>query len=542
MPKFQAAAYLRLSYTDDRSSESDSIQNQKKLIQDFLQGHPEIELVSERVDDGYSGILFDRPAFQEMMADITAGKVNCVIVKDLSRLGREYIETGRYLRQVFPAYGVRFIVVNDSIDTANERSGDDLNISMKNIINDTYCRDISVKTRSALLTKRKNGDYVGACPIYGYRKDPANKNHLVIDEDAARVVRHIYRRRIDGASAKRIAEGLNALGVLSPLAYKNSRGIPHPTGGFTDLPDAKWSARTVIRILKDETYTGTLVQGRQSTPNHKLKNLVCLPPEEWVRVENAHDPIIQKRDFDLVQKLAALDTRVAPGSDTAYPFSGLLICGCCGGPMTRKINHVKGKKYIYFSYPTGKKRGCARPAMLREDELTECVLKIIQAHIRSVISLDKLLDSISAEQLDRELIANYKTQIADNEAKRAQAIRFKSTLYENFISGLISKSDYKDMRDHYAAQVKASQEAIRRLREEMDSVISNTSGRQKWVRHFKEFTDMTTLDRRVTATLIQSIKVISKTELSVTFRYQREYEAALQKLARLQESQRKEAV
>lgn len=542
MPEFQAAAYLRLSYTDDRSSESDSIQNQKKLIQDFLQGHPEIELVSERVDDGYSGILFDRPAFQEMMADITAGKVNCVIVKDLSRLGREYIETGRYLRQVFPAYGVRFIAVNDGIDTANERSGDDLNISMKNIINDTYCRDISVKTRSALLTKRKNGDYVGACPIYGYRKDPANKNHLVIDEDAARVVRDIYRRRIDGASAKRIAEGLNALGVLSPLAYKNSRGIPHPTGGFADLPDAKWSARTVIRILKDETYTGTLVQGRQSTPNHKLKNLVCLPPEEWVRVENAHDPIIHKCDFDLVQKLSALDTRVAPGSDTAYPFSGLLICGCCGGPMTRKINHVKGKKYIYFFCPTGKKRGCAHPAMLREDELTECVLKIIQAHIRSVISLDKLLDSISAEQLDRELIANYKTQIADNEAKRAQAVRFKSTLYENFISGLISKSDYKDMRDHYAAQVRASQEAIRRLREEMDSVIGNTSGRQKWVRHFKEFTDMTTLDRRVTATLIQSIKVICKTELSVTFRYQIEYEAALQKLARLQESQRKEAV
>ncbi len=542
MPEFQAAAYLRLSYTDDRSSESDSIQNQKKLIQDFLQGHPEIELVSERVDDGYSGILFDRPAFQEMMADITAGKVNCVIVKDLSRLGREYIETGRYLRQVFPAYGVRFIAVNDGIDTANERSGDDLNISMKNIINDTYCRDISVKTRSALLTKRKNGDYVGACPIYGYRKDPANKNHLVIDEDAARVVRDIYRRRIDGASAKKIAEGLNALGVLSPLAYKNSRGIPHPTGGFADLPDAKWSARTVIRILKDETYTGTLVQGRQSTPNHKLKNLVCLPPEEWVRVENAHDPIIHKCDFDLVQKLSALDTRVAPGSDTAYPFSGLLICGCCGGPMTRKINHVKGKKYIYFFCPTGKKRGCAHPAMLREDELTECVLKIIQAHIRSVISLDKLLDSISAEQLDRELIANYKTQIADNEAKRAQAVRFKSTLYENFISGLISKSDYKDMRDHYAAQVRASQEAIRRLREEMDSVIGNTSGRQKWVRHFKEFTDMTTLDRRVTATLIQSIKVICKTELSVTFRYQIEYEAALQKLARLQESQRKEAV
>ncbi len=178
MRRYKADAYLRLSYSADRNEESDSISNQKKLIEDFVASHPDIEIVSERVDDGYSGVLFDRPAFQEMMADIMAEKINCVIVKDLSRLGREYIETGRYLRQIFPRYGVRFIAINDGIDTANEQNGDDLNISIKNLLNDTYCRDISVKTRSALLTKRQSGDYVGACPIYGYRKDPENKTVL----------------------------------------------------------------------------------------------------------------------------------------------------------------------------------------------------------------------------------------------------------------------------------------------------------------------------------------------------------------------------
>ena len=188
MPKYKADEYLRVSYAADRNEESDSIGNQKKLIEDFVAAHPDIEIVSEGIDDGYSGVLFDRPAFQEMMNDIMAGKINCVIVKDLSRLGREYIETGRYLRQIFPAYGVCFISINDNIDTANEQNGDDLNISMKNLLNDMYCHDISVKTRSALLSKRKNGDYVGACPIYGYRKDPENRNHLVIDEYAAHVV------------------------------------------------------------------------------------------------------------------------------------------------------------------------------------------------------------------------------------------------------------------------------------------------------------------------------------------------------------------
>ncbi len=254
MPKYKGDAYLRLSYSADRSVESDSIANQKKLIEDFVAAHPDIELVSERVDDGYSGVLFDRPAFQEMMNDIVSGKINCVIVKDLSRLGREYIETGRYLRQVFPTYGVRFISINDGIDTANEQNGDDLHISLKNLLNDTYCRDISVKTRSALLTKRQNGDYVGACPIYGYRKDPENKNHLIIDEYPARVVQDIYRRRIDGASAKHIAEELNRLGVLSPMAYKNSRGLPHPTGGFADVPDAKWSGlnEQLLQLLPTE--------------------------------------------------------------------------------------------------------------------------------------------------------------------------------------------------------------------------------------------------------------------------------------------------
>jgi len=180
MPKYKAAAYIRLSYTDDRHNESDSVGNQRRLIEDFARRNPDIEIVMEKIDDGYSGIIFDRPAFKEMMQEVADGSINCVIVKDLSRLGREYIETGRYLRRIFPTYGVRFIAITDNIDTAQESSSDELTVSVKNIMNEAYCRDISIKTRTALDVKRRNGDFVGAFTVYGYIKSEENKNQLIV--------------------------------------------------------------------------------------------------------------------------------------------------------------------------------------------------------------------------------------------------------------------------------------------------------------------------------------------------------------------------
>ena len=354
MQIYKAAKYIRLSYTDDKSNESDSVGNQRKLIEEFASHHPEIELVSERVDDGYSGVIFDRPAFKEMMDDIMEGKINCVIVKDLSRLGREYIETGRYMRRVFPAYGVRFIAINDNIDTINESAGDDLTVSVKNIMNEAYARDISLKTRSSLETKRKNGDFVGAFTVYGYRKSEENHNLLVVDEYAAQVVRSIFRMRLEGFSPYAIANELNRLGTLSPLAYKKMNGLPCARNGYTDRKDCRWSSTTIVRILQDETYTGTLVQGKQGSQHFKLKEIENRPQSEWIRVEHAHEAIIEPHDFDLVQKIRQLDTRTSPGKNKVYLFSGILICGCCGARMIRKTNRYTDKEYHYYYCPTGK--------------------------------------------------------------------------------------------------------------------------------------------------------------------------------------------
>jgi DNA invertase Pin-like site-specific DNA recombinase len=523
---YKASKYIRLSYTDDKENESDSVANQRKLLDSFIESRPDIEAVSERVDDGVSGIIFDRPAFKEMMADIEAGKINCVIVKDLSRLGREYIETGRYLRRIFPAYGVRFIAVGDNIDTLKD-SGDDLVVSVKSIMNDAYCRDISVKTRSALNVKRAGGDYVGACPVYGYRKAEDDKNLLVIDEYPASIIRDIFRMKIEGMAAARIADELNALGVLSPHMYKKDRGLPHPKKGYADKADAKWSATTVIRILADETYTGTLIQGRQGTLNYKIKDLIDKPESEWKRTEDAHEAIIPKLDFDLAGRIMRLDTRTAPGGGKVYIFSGVLICGCCGERMTRKSVPYKDEKYYYYYCPTTKKRGCADAPMLKESELHECVLESVKAHIANVASLDALLESGDGRCMTDALVKQYTAQITDNERQLEQIGGFKSSLYENMITGLLSKEDYKSLKAKYAADETRLRGAVDALREQLDDVLAGKSERLKWAERFRRFEGLTELDRRTVISLIHSIRVVSKTELQITFNYQSEYETAL---------------
>ena len=263
---YNACIYARLSRDDGDKLESDSIINQKALIRDFLSKHPEIHAVSEKTDDGYSGVNFDRPAFQEMMEDIRSGKINCVVVKDLSRFGRNYIEAGNYIERVFPFLGVRFIAINDNYDSLDRNQSDSLIIPFKNLINDAYCKDISVKIRSQLEIKRKKGQFIGAFAAYGYLKDEEDHNKLVVDTYASEIVRAIFKWKIQGMSQGRIANKLNMQGVLCPMEYKLSLGMKVQTN-FRVHKKALWSSKAVTRILTNEIYTGVLVQGKVGTPN-----------------------------------------------------------------------------------------------------------------------------------------------------------------------------------------------------------------------------------------------------------------------------------
>ncbi len=236
-----------------------------------------------------------------------------------------------------------------------------------------------------------------------------------------------------------------------------------------------------------------------------------------------------------MQRLSQLDTRTAPGGDSVYLFSGLLVCGCCGERMARKTNVYKGRKYIYYRCPAGKKHGCGHPAMIREDVLTQCVFILLQTHIKSVISLDALLADISEERINHSLIEGYKAQIVENEVQLSQIVSFKSSLYENFVNQVINKEEYKELSRHYLAQMEQLREAVSLLHQKMEQALDNTNDRLKWARQFQEFEAMSTLDRRAVVTMIQSIRVVSKKEIQIRFRFQDEYQSTLKLLSACKE-------
>ena len=407
---YQAAIYLRLSKEDgdivDATGKtgSDSINNQRNLINEFLKTQKNIKVVSERVDDGYSGTNFDRPAFISMMEDIKAGAVDCVICKDLSRFGREYIGTGKYIERIFPSMGVRFIAVIDNIDSINKSSqADEIIVPFKNLINDAYARDISMKVRSHLEIKRKNGEFIGAFCPYGYKKSEGNKNALEIDVLAANVVQEIFKLKLNGMSQDAIANYLNDEQVPSPLEYKLQNGDNYNTS-FKTNEKALWSSKTIKRILENRYYIGEMIQGKVTTANHKVKKRIEKPEEEWVVVPNSHEPIVNERDFEIVQRLLAFDTRISPLQKTVFPLSGIAVCAECGAPMRVVSTKNNGKRYEYYHCSSNLDfKSCGSHRVSRK-VLEDTVLVLLQNHSASILAPSlaiyhlKLLDPIPEKE------------------------------------------------------------------------------------------------------------------------------------------------
>ena len=546
---YQAAIYLRLSREDGDVSAgsglvSNSISNQKALILDFLKSHTEIEAHSVYADDGYSGVNFDRPSFQRMLEDIRQGLINCVVVKDLSRFGRNYIEAGRYIEKIFPMLGVRFIAVTDNYDsvTAAGGYGGDMVIPFKNLINDAYCRDISVKIRSHLEMKRKKGEYIGAFAVYGYLKDEKNKNQLVIDEYAAGVVKDIFAMKLCGMNQQTIADRLNKDGILSPMEYKKSIGI-HLETTFKKGVQAKWSYNAVLRILKNEIYTGVLAQGKQTTPNYKIKTRVTKPEEEWIRVANTHEPIIPKNDFDLVQELLKQDTRISPNQDALFPLAGLLYCGDCMEPMVRKTVPAGGRKYVYYVCSGNKKdKTTCSPHRITEGALTDSVLQLLQAHIEQVLTLEAAMQAIERAPELKADVAKFEERIARKRTEQEKAEKRKQNLYEDLKDGILSQKEYLQLKKEYDRRIGEAEAAILSWEREKKLILENKTDMHDWIREFKQYRNIRSLDRNAAAVMIKRVYIYCADRIAVTYNFEDEFARCREYAAAYGKSDEKEAV
>ena len=533
---WNATLYLRLSRDDGDKEESNSITGQRELLRDYISQHPELREYAVRVDDGFSGSTFERPSFQKMIEDVRAGRTDCIIVKDLSRFGRNYLDAGEYIEKIFPFLGVRFIAVNDHYDSlGDKKSSDDLIIPFKNLINEAYCRDISVKIRSQLEIKRKNGQFLGSFAAFGYLKDPQNKNRLIVDEYAADIVRDIFRWKLEGVSPQDIADALNKLGVLSPMEYKRSLGMKYTTS-FKTNSKALWSAGTVIRILKNPIYTGVLVQGKETTPSYKVHKRITKDQSEWVVTEDSHEAIISKIDFDSVQKVLKLDTRRSPDGETVGLFSGMVFCGDCGASMVRKTVPAGGRKYVYYVCSAHKQEKSCSPHRMRDTVLEDIVLDSLKQHIREVVDMSELLSMTDTAPLRTARAQKVQRQLDKKHEEYEKLQKLLMSLYENLADGIIDREEYTRLKQNFTLRAEETEKQMDALRENL-SDIQNQGAANDWMEEFSKRQGLTELDRSVVVALIDKILIHANDVVEIVYRWQDEFSWQLDILrrARLQE-------
>lgn len=528
---YAAAVYLRLSKEDgdicddSRKEESNSITNQKRLIYDTLKGMEDIHVYKEYVDDGYTGSDFLRPSFQEMIKDMEAGKVNLIIVKDLSRFGREYIEAGRYLQKVFPAAGVRFIAVTDHYDSLTaDRTQKNIVLPVKNFVNDAYSADLSVKIRSHLESKRGNGEYTGAYVSYGFMKDENDHNKLVADPVAGENVKRIFQWKLDGMSNSRIAEKLNALGIPAPADYKRSLGIRYRSGFQKNLY-SRWSPVAVGRILSNPLCKGLVVQGKRERINHKIKKIVEKPESEQSRYSQEDLALIGEKQFDTMQGLLKKDTRTNPGQNSAYLFSGILYCPDCGRQMIRRKTSHKGKQTIFYICKTyNVEKSCTRHS-IKEQELVPLVREAVRAQTQMLADEEEILKAAEDAMEGIEPFSLTDTRLPELEKELVENAGMLSGLYADWAEGILSEEEYEEMKAFYSGRCKELEGQIRKRREREAKAGDAVREARQWLCGFKDIGSLLPdtegeIRRSLVSSVIDRIWVYEGKRVEFSFLYQ----------------------
>ncbi len=502
---YNAALYIRLSREDGDGIESNSVANQRQLLREFADNDINIVSVHEFVDDGYTGTDLNRPSFQKMMEKVNDGTINCVVVKDLSRLGRNYIELGRLTEIVFPQKRVRFVALSDGIDTLRPQSAStSIIVPFKNLLNDEYSRDISSKIRTALDTRRKNGAFIGSFPSYGYKKDEKDTTRLIIDEQTAPIVRRIFDMYIDGMGKHTIARTLNAEGILSPSAYKKKAYPSYrcPNQNASSL----WSFSSVDRILKNEIYVGDMVQGKTQMMSHRIHTPIKKDRDDWIVVKNTHDPIITRERFIAAANIDKATSRTDTCGNT-HVLSGLVRCGSCGKSLNRRSIKQSYGTYNYYFCPTYRqsKTACTKHS-IRVEAVEQAVLGSICDELRRAADFTALYEK-------------YKDKKVSFDGERTSLLReidscknLKRSVYEDWKNDILTKEEYLEYNQIYADRLTALNNRLNSLSEKSTSI-------NPWLVRLSALEHPSKLSRELVTTLIDRVEVFSETQIRIHFTF-----------------------
>lgn len=529
---WSVALYIRLSQEDadngQDKQESNSVTSQKTLLNEFIEEHDDLIVYDTYIDDGFTGTDFNRPSFQRLLEDMRNGNINCVVVKDLSRLGRNYIEVGNYIEQVFPLFNIRFIAINDSIDSfKNPSSTNTILVPFKNLINDEYARDTSTKIRTSLNGKKKKGEFIGAFPSYGYIKDTKDKHKLIIDEVAADIVKKIFNWNVnEGLGKISICHKLNDLGILNPTGHKKIElGQNYNNYGIQDNTYT-WTPSTVRNILKNEVYIGNTVQGKRRAKSYKIHKIENVPKEEWVRVENTHEPIIDKDTFEKAQELSRRDTKVSQKTKELSVWAGFLKCADCKRAMNKKSSTNKsGNKYEYYICSTYRKKSnklCTKHSV-KQENLEKAVLEAINLHIDSLIDIEEIVEQINKSEFQNTKNENIEKMITAKQNEISKISNFKMKLYEDWKNKDITREEYIEYKQKYENDIERLKQNIERLQNEKQKYETQNQSGNKWIEKFKKQKGISELSRDIMMELIDCIYVHENGNITIKFKFEDEF-------------------
>lgn len=540
---WNVAKYIRLSRFDNDNAESYSVINQRKLINDFIEEHEEFISSEEFIDDDWTGTNFNRPGFQRMMDEIRSGNINCIILKDLSRFGRNYIEAGKLLEETLPAYGCRIISIIDDMDSfKDEDAAMSIMVRIKNLIHDHNSQEISKKVRDSKNILRREGKNISPAP-FGYKKDPNDKYKLIIDEEAAPIVRMIFSMYLDSMGTIRIAQKLNNLGIATRKDYSRT-GTIYKGKSFEYITKG-WRPNAVRGMLSNKTYMGALDQRRATTRNYKDRKEIILEDKDHIIVYDTHEPIIQKVIFDRVQSIIGKRcVRTSENRKKLYLFSGMLRCADCGSAMIRNSTFMKGKWYVYHKCRAYNQRGieaCSRSHSIPDDTLTALARHTINVHTQTLVDVRNATRIINQSKRIKQLAFDYSKLIKDKVRLKNELKIMKTNAHMRYL-GLVTGEDDLGIvmsKEDIAALINSLDERIEKLSNEIAALEKEKQAEEDirnndftWLDKLLEYGYIKELTRDITVEFVNYIYIGADKKIKIEFKYQDEYDRIIKYVKR----------